>query len=256
MPGRRRPLRPGSRGARPGAGRRRRPRVPAVQPAQPGRPGLVAAGAGHGGRHLPAPRSHPAGRRDPRAAGFARGAPCAVRLARSRDDDPFRHFHVSLQGMEYPGAEMRGGRGRIGRARRAAQRALGRAAGRPDRRARGGRRVHRVAALAGCAARPARREPLAAERAACRAPAGRAVPAAGGELPGLAGLPRARPRRRPRSGVPGPWPGRAQSRPRFRRAGARVRPAEHGYLAGADGRGGAADGRRALTGRSAWQARM
>src|SRR5438552_73501 len=61
-------------------------------------------------------------------------------------------------------------------------------------------------------------------------------------LPGVAGLPGARPGRRPGHGVPGQGADRGQPRPRLRQPGQRFRAAEHRHLARADRRGGPPDG--------------
>ena len=78
-------------------------------------------------------------------------------------------------------------------------------------------------ALLGAAGSGQDRVRQAADRAAARG----GVHAAGGELPGLGRLRRARARPGARPGVPGPRPGGARPRARLRRAGRRVRPGHH-----------------------------
>ncbi len=73
------------------------------------------------------------------------------------------------------------------------------------------------------AAGPSRRQPRPARKAPRRASAGRRLRAAGGWLPRLARLPRARPRRRPCRDLPRARPGRTQFGTRLRHAGPRLR---------------------------------
>ena len=80
--------------------------------------------------------------------------------------------------------------------------------------------------------------------AAGRAAARGRVHAAGGELPGLGGLRRARPGPGTGRGVPGPGPGGAGPRARLRRAGRRVRPGHHRHQQRAAGRHRGPDGGR------------
>ena len=71
---------------------------------------------------------------------------------------------------------------------------------------------------------------------------GAAVHPAGGELPGLGRLRRARPRPGTRPGVPGPRPGGPRPRARLRRAGRRLRPGHHRHQQRAAGRHRGPDG--------------
>ena len=187
--------------------RGRRAGAAALQPAQPDRPRARPRDARSARR-----ARRPARRRSCSPTRSTRRSRCrarATRRSRARRD-ALRGDHLGVEGVQPRRAEVR-----------ARGRGLGR--GRPQSCARCPEEVRYRAGLLGViaseaafdarrrlarrAAGRARRQPRAARRAARRAPAGDRLRPAGRELPRLAGLPRARPRRRPRGDVP-----RARSR--------------------------------------------
>ena len=116
----------------------------------------------------------------------------------------------------------------------------GRAAGGAGRR----RRLRGRRTVAGGGAGRARPPPPLPGGAARGADPGDPVPATGGRLPRLAGLPRARPWRRSERRVPCPRPGGAQPWAELRASGRRPRPAEHGHQPADPGRSRRPDGQR------------
>ena len=201
--------------------------------------------AGGGRRARRAARRARRVRRDPRAARAARRA--ATRRSRRSARRAAVVITSASKAFNTPGlkcalaiAGSRGGRARAARA--AGGGPLPRGAARRDRRP----RPRSSTATRGSTSCWPRSTPTAATGSArCsreHLPRDR-LPAAGRELPRLAGLPRAGPGRRPRGGVPRARPRRARARARVRRAGPRLRAAQHRHLGRAARRGGAAHGR-------------
>ena len=173
-------------------------------------------------------------RRDPRAARPRRRDAHAVRLARGRGGRARAHAREREQGVEHRRAEVRASSSRARRGRRARREALADASATTPATSACSRRSPR-SATAALARRPARRHldanrrrladaarATSFQRSATRLPEAR--------LPRVARLPGARPRRRPRRGVPRARPGRAQLGAGFRHGRRGLRAAQLRHL--------------------------